>query len=105
MVDPEELMRLAIRKARESIGKFQLPFGCAIAIGNHLFADHNRILETGDVTAHAEIVALRQAGKETGQIYLEGGLVASTSEPCAMCIGALHWARVKTVWFVPRLTM
>ena len=96
----EALMRLAIEKAREAIAAGQTPIGCAIAIGDNVLAvSHNRVLATTDITAHAEIVALRAACAATGDIHLEGALVASTCEPCPMCMSALHWARVERVGY------
>jgi len=76
------------------------PFGCAIARGDELIAvAHNTVVATTDVTAHAEVNALRLACKTTGQIHLDGCVVATTCEPCPMCMAALHWARVETVYF------
>jgi tRNA(Arg) A34 adenosine deaminase TadA len=96
----EDLMRLAIEKARAAIADGQTPVGCAISIDDQVVAvAHNRVLATTDITAHAEIVALRQACTRVGNIHLEGALVASTCEPCPMCMAALHWARVGTVGF------
>jgi tRNA(Arg) A34 adenosine deaminase TadA len=93
-------MRLAIEKAREGLRAGQTPIGCAIAIDDVIVAaGHNRVLATTDITAHAEIVALRQACTRTGEIHLEGAIVASTCEPCPMCMAALHWARVHTVYY------
>ncbi len=95
---PEALMRLAIDKTHQGIAAGQTPFGCAIALGEQVVAvSHNCVHATTDITAHAEIVALREACKATGQIHLEGALVAATCEPCPMCMAALHWARVETV--------
>ncbi len=95
---PEALMRLAMEQARAAIAAGQTPFGCAIAIGERVVAaSHNRVHATTDITAHAEIVALREACQATGAIHLSGALVASTCEPCPMCMAALHWARVDTV--------
>jgi tRNA(Arg) A34 adenosine deaminase TadA len=95
-----ELMRLAIEKARAGIAAGQSPFGCAIAIGDDLVAlAHNRVWATIDITAHAEITALREACANTGRLHLEGAIVATTCEPCAMCMAALHWARVATVYY------
>ena len=62
-------------------------------------AAHNCVLATHDITAHAEIAALRMAGANTKQIHYPGALVASTCEPCPMCMAALHWARVEHVVF------
>ncbi|MEX2114562.1 MAG: nucleoside deaminase [Pirellulales bacterium] len=95
---PEALMQLAIAQGRAAIGAGQTPIGCAIAIGDQVIAaNHNRVLATTDITAHAEIVALREACQTTGEIHLAGALVASTCEPCPMCMAALHWARVDSV--------
>ncbi len=95
---PESLMRLAIEKALEGMERGQSPFGCAIALGERLIAcDHNGVLAGPDATAHAEITALRSACRNEGHYLLEGALVASTCEPCPMCMAALHWARVDTV--------
>jgi tRNA(Arg) A34 adenosine deaminase TadA len=97
-MEAEPLLRLAIAKAREAIALGQTPFGCAIAIGERVVAvAHNLVLVTTDITAHAEIVALREACAAMASIHLPGALVASTCEPCPMCMAALHWARVDTV--------
>lgn len=99
-MDPAELMQLAIEKAREGIARGQTPFGCAIARGGEILAvEHNVVFASTDVTAHAEITALRAACAHAGQVLLEGAQVATTCEPCPMCMGALLWARVDTIWF------
>lgn len=99
-IDPAELMRLAVAKCREGILTGESPFGCAIAIGDRVVAvAHNRVLSTTDITAHAEINALREACHKTGEIHLAGAVVATTCEPCPMCAAALHWARVAQVYF------
>jgi guanine deaminase len=95
----EELMRQAIHKAQDAIRVGQTPIGCAIAVEGQVIAAHNRVLATTDITAHAEISALRDACARIGDIHLEGALVASTCEPCPMCMAALHWARVDTVCY------
>lgn len=100
MTDPQELMRLAIAKAREGIARGQSPFGCAIAVGDRILSvAHNRVFATTDITAHAEVTAIRAACTAAGEILLEGSVVATTCEPCPMCTAALHWARVETVYF------
>lgn len=95
----EDLMRQAIDVARVAIAAGQTPIGCAIAVGGRLIAAHNRVLATTDITAHAEISAIRDACKQLGEIQLSGAIVASTTEPCPMCMAALHWARVDTVCY------
>ena len=100
MLEPEHLMRLAIDAARRGVGAGQSPFGCAIASPTAVVAvAHNQVLETTDITCHAEVNALRQACREVGEIHLTGYSVATTCEPCPMCMAALHWARVGTVYY------
>jgi tRNA(Arg) A34 adenosine deaminase TadA len=99
-LNPEELMRLAIAKTREGTAGGNSPFGCAIARDGKVIAvAHNRVLTTIDITAHAEVNALRDGCRATGNIFLEGAIVATTCEPCPMCMAALHWARVETVYY------
>ncbi len=99
-ITPEELMELAIAKTRQGIAAGQSPFGCAIALNDQVIACcHNTVLATTDITAHAEINALREACQEMGDILLERAMVAATCEPCPMCMSALHWARVDTVYY------
>jgi len=100
MIDPAALMQLAIEKCRHGIAAGQSPFGCAIAIGDQVVAvAHNTVLATLDVTAHAEVNALRAACQRQFDIHLPGATVATTCEPCPMCTAALHWARVERVYY------
>jgi tRNA(Arg) A34 adenosine deaminase TadA len=99
-MQPAELMRLAIEKCRAGIAAGQSPFGCAIALGDRVLAvEHNVVWRTTDITAHAEVTAIRSACKSLGQVFLQDCLVATTCEPCPMCMAALHWARVGIVYF------
>jgi tRNA(Arg) A34 adenosine deaminase TadA len=99
-MDPAELMQLAIEKCRQGLAAGQSPFGCAIARdGQLLSCSHNTVVLTMDITAHAEVNAIREACRHTGNILLEGAIVATTCEPCPMCMAALHWARVDTVYY------
>lgn len=100
MISPEELMRLAIDKCREGISRGESPFGCAIAVGDRVVAvSHNVVLSTTDITAHAEIAALRETCRAERRIHFPDALVATTCEPCPMCTAALHWARAGNVVF------
>ena len=100
MMTPEQLMQIAIDACRCGIAAGQTPFGCAIARDDEVIAAcHNVVFATTDITAHAEINALRTACQHTGSILLEGCVVATTCEPCPMCMSALHWARVTTVYY------
>ncbi|HVX14201.1 MAG TPA: nucleoside deaminase [Pirellulales bacterium] len=100
MIDPAELMQLAIEKCRAGIARGESPFGCAIAIGDRVVAvSHNVVLSTTDITAHAEITALREACRSEQKLHFSDAIVATTCEPCPMCASALHWARVGKVYF------
>lgn len=99
-MDPSDLMQLAIEKCRQGIAAGQSPFGCAIARnGEVISCSHNTVVQTTDITAHAEVNAIREACREIGSIFLDGSIVATTCEPCPMCMSALHWARVDTVYY------
>lgn len=100
MITPEELMRAALDKTRQGLRQGHSPFGCAIALDGQIVAcEHNTVVATPDSTAHAEVNAIRNACRTLGRHLLEGAVVAATCEPCAMCMAALHWARVSTVHF------
>jgi tRNA(Arg) A34 adenosine deaminase TadA len=93
-------MRLAIDKCRQGMAAGQSPFGCAIARGDTVLScSHNTVVLTTDITAHAEVNAIREACRVTGDIHLAGAIVATTCEPCPMCMSALHWACVDTVYY------
>jgi tRNA(Arg) A34 adenosine deaminase TadA len=99
-MDPADLMRLAIEKCREGIAAGQSPFGCAIAQNDRVIScSHNTVVLTTDITAHAEVNAVREACREIESIFLDGAVVATTCEPCPMCMSALHWARVDAVYY------
>jgi guanine deaminase len=99
-MDPHALMQLAIEKCRQGIAAGQSPFGCAIARkGEVISCSHNTVVLTTDITAHAEVNAIREACRNIGSIFLDGSVVATTCEPCPMCMSALHWARVDTVYY------
>ncbi|MCF6281152.1 MAG: nucleoside deaminase [Candidatus Polarisedimenticolaceae bacterium] len=96
----ETLMRLAISEAEKGIAAGQSPFGCTISLNGEVIAvAHNRVVADTDATAHAEINAIRAACQKIGDIHLSNAIVATTCEPCPMCMSALHWARVKQVYY------
>lgn len=96
----EALMRLAISEAEKGITAGQSPFGCAISLNGEVIAvAHNQVVANTDATAHAEINAIRAACQKIGDIHLTDAIVATTCEPCPMCMAALHWARVKRVYY------
>ncbi|MFD1431685.1 nucleoside deaminase [Lacticaseibacillus yichunensis] len=76
------------------------PFGCVIVKeGAILTAAHNQVLAQHDPTAHAEIMALRQAGALLGSHDLSGCTLYSSAMPCPMCLAAIIWANIKTVYY------
>ena len=92
----EEWMRHALEAAREAQKRGEVPVGtCIVSDGRLLSISGNRTRTDCDPSAHAEIVALRDASKVAGNYRLTNAEVFSTIEPCAMCAGALIQARVK----------
>jgi tRNA(Arg) A34 adenosine deaminase TadA len=76
------------------------PFGCVIVRGDEIVGrGHNRVLDTNDPTAHAEVVAIRDACANLGSFQLEGCEVFCSCEPCPMCFGALYWARPDKIFY------
>ena len=99
-MDDDACMRLAIDKAREGIARGQSPFGaCIAAAGRPVAVCHNVVLETTDITAHAEVHALRIACGRLQSIDLSSCAIYSTCEPCPMCFSAIHWARIPRIVF------
>ena len=91
----EEWMRQALAAASEARKRDEVPVGTCVVAGSNLLAvAGNRTRTDRDPTAHAEIVALREAAKKLGNYRLSATVVYSTIEPCAMCAGALIQARV-----------
>jgi tRNA(Arg) A34 adenosine deaminase TadA len=96
----EEFMRLAIQITREGIAAGQTPFGSVIVAGGKVVAaTHNTVWRDGDPTAHAEINCIRAAARALKTIFLNGCTLYSTTEPCPMCLAAIHWARIDRVVF------
>jgi len=96
----EKFMRLAIEKARQGVRKGQTPFGACIVKGDKVVScSHNLVWKNTDITAHAEITAIRRACKRLKTIDLSGCAIYSTCEPCPMCFAACHWARISRIAF------
>jgi guanine deaminase len=96
----EDFMRLAIQKTREGIAAGQSPFGSAIVRNGEVVAvTHNTVWKTTDPTAHAEVNCIRAAATALKTIDLKGCTLYSTTEPCPMCLSAIHWAKIERVAF------
>lgn len=91
----EEYLRVAIEEAHAAEAAGEVPVGAIVVRdGEILGAGRNRVIADNDPTAHAEIVALREAGRALGNYRLEGCTLYATLEPCAMCAGAILHARI-----------
>jgi tRNA(adenine34) deaminase len=91
----EAMMREAIGEATAAAADGEVPVGAVVVLNGRVIArGRNRSIRDCDPTAHAEIVALREAAAAVGNYRLTGAIVYTTVEPCAMCAGALVWARV-----------
>lgn len=101
--DDEHWMRQALAAAREAENRGEVPVGtCVVHDGQLIAVCGNRTRTDCDPTAHAEIVALREAARKLGNYRLTGVEVYSTIEPCAMCAGALIQARVRLLVYGAR---
>lgn len=76
------------------------PFGCVIVKdGKIIGRGNNKVTSTNDPTAHAEVIAIRDACKNLDSFQLEGCEIYTSCEPCPMCLGAIYWARPDKVYF------
>ena len=101
-MDPpdERVMRLALEEARSAAAGGDVPVGAVIVRGDEILAKAGNAREREqDPTAHAEILALRQASRAVGSWHLEGCALVVTLEPCAMCAGAVVLARLDRLVF------
>jgi len=95
----ETPMRQALVEARRALEHGDVPIGAVLldAEGSIVAADHNRREETGDTTAHAEMLVLARRSREIGDWHLSGHALVVTVEPCAMCAMAAVWARIDRI--------
>jgi tRNA(adenine34) deaminase len=103
-VNAEHWMRRALEMARKGEAAGEVPVGAVLvdAEGRMLAEAFNCPIHENDPTAHAEILALREAGRRAGNYRLEGATLYVTLEPCPMCAGALVNARIGRVVFGAR---
>jgi tRNA(Arg) A34 adenosine deaminase TadA len=99
-VTEHELLTRVLAIAVEARGRGDHPFGALLAVDGEIVAEaHNRVHTDTDVTAHAEMMLVRQL-EGSGRIeQLAGGTVYASCEPCPMCVGALFWAGARRVVF------
>ena len=98
-----DFMKIALDEAQEAYRCGEVPVGAVLVLeGNILERAHNSPIMRNDPTAHAEILALRQAGEKFGNYRLTGAELYVTLEPCIMCAGAIIQARISRVIFGAR---
>ena len=102
-MDDDALMELALAEASEGAEAGEVPVGAVVAVGDRIVARrHNERESLIDPTAHAELLALRDAAAEVGSWRLAGATLVVTLEPCPMCAGAAWAARLdRVVWGAP----
>ncbi len=96
-----EFMREAIRLSLETVRNGNGgPFGAVVVRNGQVIArGFNRVLETNDPTAHAEVVAIREAANVLGTFDLSGCELYTSCEPCPMCLGAVYWSRISRMYY------
>lgn len=91
-----DAIELAVKNVKNNGG----PFGAIIVRDGEIIAEaSNQVLQKNDPTAHAEVEAIRKAALKTGHYDLSGCTLYSSCEPCPMCLGAIYWAGIETVYF------
>jgi guanine deaminase len=101
MQSENDFMQLAIRLATENVlSGVGGPFGAVVARNGEIVATGvNRVTADNDPTAHAEVNAIREACKALGTFQLPGCVLYTSCEPCPMCLGAIYWVRLDSVYF------
>ena len=95
-----DFMKKAIDLSIQNIKDSGGPFGCVIVKDNNIIAEGvNRVTFNNDPTAHAEIVAIRNASSKLKTFNLEGCELYSSCEPCPMCLSAIYWSHVDKVYY------
>ena len=92
----EEFMREALAEAETARREGEVPIGAVVVIGGKIRGrGHNAVITRSDPTAHAEVIAIREAAGAAGNYRLTGAVLYSTIEPCAMCAGAIVQSRIE----------
>jgi tRNA(adenine34) deaminase len=100
VIDHDVLMEAAIEQAHRARDAGEVPIGAVVAIEDTIVGrGFNQPISSSDPTAHAEVVAIREAAIRIGNYRLTGATLCVTIEPCLMCVGALVHARIGTLVF------
>ncbi|WP_199757027.1 nucleoside deaminase [Pedobacter sp. KBW06] len=97
----EKFMKLAIALSEKNVtGGLGGPFGAVVVKDGKIIAKSgNKVTTTNDPTAHAEVSAIRLACKKLKTFDLSGCVVYTSCEPCPMCLSAIYWARIETIYY------
>ena len=100
MISKNKFMLRAIELSISSANGTGGPFGCVIVKDDKIIAEgSNKVTFSNDPTAHAEIVAIREACKKLNAFNLSGCDLYASCEPCPMCLSAIYWARIDKVYY------
>jgi guanine deaminase len=96
-----EFMKAALREARCGVlANDGGPFGAVVVKDSKIISRaHNSVFKSNDPTAHAEILAIQKASSRLKRFNLSDCAIYTTSEPCPMCLAAIHWARISVVYY------
>ncbi len=99
--DHRKFMRMAIQLSERNVDQAKGgPFGAVVAKDGKLIAKSaNKVTSSNDPTAHAEVSAIRAACKKLKTFDLSGCVIYTSCEPCPMCLGAIYWSRIQTIYY------
>ena len=96
----EKFLKMAIKESMLSVENGSSPFGAVIVKNNNVVSQaHNTVVPDNDATAHAEVNAIRQAGKMLNTFDLSDCILYTSCEPCPMCLNAIKWSNIKEVYY------
>lgn len=97
----KKFMQCAIELARSGVERnLGGPFGCVVVKDGEIVGEgNNQVTSSNDPTAHAEVIAIREACKSLNSFQLDGCTIYTSCEPCPMCLGAIYWARPAKVYY------
>ena len=101
MTREEKFMREAILLSEEGVQNNEGgPFGCVVVKDDKIIGrGNNKVTSTNDPTAHAEVIAIREACKTLGTFQLDDCEIYTSCEPCPMCLGAIYWSRAGIIYY------
>ena len=99
-MEKNKFMQRALELARKNVDLGGGPFGAVIVRHGQIIAEGgNRVIQDNDPTAHAEVVAIRNAAKVLDGFELSDCEIYASCEPCPMCLSAIYWSRIPTVYY------